>query len=360
MISIDYNPIILMIATTFLFSALLMPFVKKLAMAIGAVSIPDERKMNKDVMPQFGGLAIFFSFLLGYILFGKVDTQMISILIGSFIVILFGIFADIKDISPKYRLIAQSFAALVVIFYGGIYVEKIAMFGVTVNFGIFAYPITLFFILGAINAINFIDGLDGLSGGIASIYFLTIGIIGAIMGSVTSLEVILSFVLLGSTLGFLYHNFYPAKIYLGDVGSTFIGFIIAVIALLGYKTATLTTLFVPLILLSIPILDTAFAIIRRIVNKKPINKPDKMHFHHQLLRKNLKVKTAVLIIYAIDIVFAVTSILITVGNNTIGKIMFGVLALGVIWLIFSTDIIIERKKEEENIFKRVLHKVTKK
>jgi len=346
MISINYNPLILMVITTFLFSALIMPFIKKIAFTVGAVSIPDnKRRINKKVMPQLGGLAIFLGFLIGFLIFGNNDPIMIPILIASFLIVLFGMLDDIKELPAIYRLIVQTIASLIVIIYGNIYVDQIQIFGNIINFGIFTYPITIFFMLGAINAINLIDGLDGLCGGISSIYFLTIGIIALITGTMASLEVTITFIMFGATLGFLFHNFYPAKIYMGDIGSNFLGFIIAIIALLGYKTATITTLFVPIIILLIPILDTVFAILRRLINKKPITMPDKSHLHHQLLNKNLGHRNTVLVIYAVDILFAITSIFSALGNAKIGGILFIILAIIVTWFVFSTDIIIQRKKK---------------
>ena len=197
-------------------------------------------------------------------IFGEHSEQMNSVLIGSFVIVLTGFIDDICELKPMHKLIGQVISACIIAFYGKILLVDISAFGIYLNFGIFTYPLTILFIVGCINCINLIDGLDGLSGGISAIYYLTMGIISIIVGKF-DLEFVLTFVMLGSTLGFLVHNFYPAKIFAGDTGSMFMGFIIAVIALLGFKNVTMTSLIIPLLILGIPILDTLFAIFRRIL-----------------------------------------------------------------------------------------------
>ena len=283
--------IIAIVITTFSISALIMPYIIKIAHHIGALDIPrsdqGNRHIHKKITPKFGGMGIFISFLIGYMLFGVHSLQMNAILIGSFFIILTGIADDIKSLSAKEQLIGQTIAALVIIFYGGMTLSNITAFGFNFEFGIFAYPITLVFILGCINIIRLIDGLDGLSGGISSIFFLTIGVISFLQQRFGTLEITLTFIMLGSTLGFLFHNFHPAKTFAGETGATFMGFIIAVISLLGFKGALLTSVLVPLLILAIPILDTLCAIIRRALKKQPIYMPDKEHLHHctQVLEK---------------------------------------------------------------------------
>ena len=243
--------ILLIVGVTFLFTLLFIPIVKKIAIHIEALDYPNERKVHKKPIPRLGGLGIYAGFLLGYMLFGEHSIQMNSILIGSIIIIITGIIDDIKPVPAKYKLIGQIVAASIIPLYGHILLQDISAFGIYFNFGILSYPITIIFIVAIINCINLIDGLDGLAAGISSIYFLTIGIIAMILHNSTGLDVILSFIMLGSTLGYLYHNFYPAKIFMGDSGSMFLGYIIAVIALLGFKNVTLTSLIVPILLLVI-------------------------------------------------------------------------------------------------------------
>ena len=311
------------------------------------MDIPDQRKVHKKPIPRLGGLGIFFSFLLGYVLFGEMSLRMNAILIGSFIILITGIIDDIKSVPARYKLLCQVIAASVVAFYGKILFGDLSAFGVYINFGILSYPITILFIVGVINCINLIDGLDGLSSGLASIYFLTIGLIAMYIQYNLRLEVILTFLMLGSVLGFLFHNFNPAKIFAGDSGSMFMGYMIAVIALLGFKSITVITLIGPILLLAIPILDTLFAILRRIINKKPIGAPDKEHLHHQLLKLNLSHRNTVLIIYLIDILFAIASIVYIMKDRIIGIIIYSILFIIVFVFILKTDIIFKHHKEKE-------------
>ena len=236
----------LMVLTTFAFVACFTPIVKKIAIHVGALDIPDARKVHKKPMPRLGGIGIYLGFLLGYMIFGVPSEIMNSVLIGSFIIVLTGAIDDIKPLKASIKFMAQIAAAAIVVFYGQIYMSELTAFGMILDFGIFAYPITMFFILGCINCINLIDGLDGLAAGISSIYYLTIGII-AVMQQKFGLDCVLTFVMLGSTLGFLVHNFNPASIFMGDSGSMFLGFTISVIALLGFKNVTMTSLIIPLL-----------------------------------------------------------------------------------------------------------------
>ena len=292
-------------------------------------------------------------------LFGEPSSIMNSILIGSFIIVLTGVVDDIKPLNASTKFIGQLVASLIIVFYGNIVMKDLSAFGLYVEFGIFAYPITIFFILGCINCINLIDGLDGLSGGISSIYFLTIGVIATIQGKL-SLDCVLTFVMLGSTLGFLIHNFNPATIFAGDSGSMFLGFMIAVIALLGFKNVTMTSLIIPLLVLAIPILDTLFAIIRRTLKGESISTPDKFHIHHQLLGRNFSQKTTVLIIYGVDLLFAAASIIYFLKDRLLGYIIYGVLLLIVVMFAVKTDVVVEHNHDEkDNVIKKIVKKMKK-
>jgi len=273
------------------------------------------------------------------------SVKMNAILIGSIIIIITGIFDDIKPIPAKIKFLFQIIAASIVAIYGNILLKDLSAFGFYIDFGYFSYPITILFIVGIINCINLIDGLDGLAAGISSIYFITIGIVILFWSHTFGLDAVITFVMLGSTLGFLFHNFNPAKIFMGDSGSMFLGYIIAVIALLGFKNVTMTTLLVPICFLAIPILDTLFAIIRRIINKKPIAEPDKQHLHHQLLNLKLSHRNVVLVIYLVDILFASAMLVYMLWNNIIGIIMYSVLLIIVIIFVMKTNIIINHDKK---------------
>src|SRR5574344_1194306 len=247
----NYTHILIIIFSCFVFCFLITFYIKKIAKHIGAMDIPNKRKVHTKPMPRLGGLGIFLTFLFGYMLFGVQSPEMNAILLGAFIIVLVGVIDDIRPLDAKTKLFGQIIASIIVIFYGGILLDTITIGGLHLDFGVFSYLITIIFILGCINIINLIDGLDGLSTGTCSIFYSTIGIIAFIKASFGGLDVSLAFIMLGASLGFLCHNFYPAKIFSGDSGSMFQGFMIATISLLGFKTITMTSFFIPILLLGI-------------------------------------------------------------------------------------------------------------
>lgn len=320
------------------------PVAKWIAKHVGALDQPNERKVHKKAMPLLGGLMMFFGFLFGYMVFAPQSNQMLSILIASMIVILTGMIDDIKPLKAKQKLLGQVIAALIITVYGEILLNDITFFGLYFDFGIFCYPITIIFIVALMNCINFIDGLDGLACGISTIFFLTVGILAFIFHNLGSLEITLAFVMLGACLGFLVFNFNPSKIFMGETGSMFLGFMISVICLMGFKAATLTSLVVPLLILAIPILDTFFAILRRIIHKKPIYEADKQHLHHQLLNKKFSQRTTVLIIYGVSILFSLASILYSIGDKKVAIYVYIVLTILILWVILTTDILTDKAR----------------
>ena len=345
------DQIFLIVLTTFVFTALIMPITIKVAEHIGAIDVPrDGRRVHNRPVPKLGGLGIFAGFLFGYMLFGVQSIQMNSILIASFIIILYGIIDDIKTLNARYELVGQLLAATTIIFYGQIVLTEVSVFGNVIEFGILSYPITLFFILGCTNVIRLIDGLDGLSSGISSIFFLTTGIIAFFQGRVETLEITIAFIMLGSTLGFLVHNFYPAKLFAGEAGSAFMGFMISIISLLGYKGTFVTSLLVPILILAVPILDTLFAIIRRKLRGRPIFEADKEHLHHQFMKITHSQRRTVLVIYAINILFSITSILYVLNDPYLAIVIYIVLLVIVLWLILHTSIISDKVEEKVKKF----------
>lgn len=344
---VNNHNVFIIVFVTFLTSLLLVPIVKKIAVHINAMDEPNERKIHKVPMPRLGGLAIYFSFLLGYILYGEINTQMISILIASFLLIIVGIFDDIKSVPARYKFLFQVIAASIVVLYGNLGFTEISFLGLKFYFNSVVNDIiAIIFIVGITNAINLIDGLDGLASGVSAIYFLTIAIIAIILNRLGGLDIILSLIMLGSTLGFLFHNFPPAKIFMGDTGSLFLGFMISIIALLGYKVTTFTSLVVPVVILAIPIFDTAFAIFRRLLKGQNIAVADKEHFHHQLLKMKYSPVASILIIYAIDISFAAISILYTLGDNQVAIAIYVVLMILLLFVVLRTDILFDHKKKK--------------
>ncbi len=344
--------IIGMIVVPFILVISIMPLVRNVAFQINAVDKPrGGRHIHRNMTPKMGGLAIFLGFLFGYMIFGTHSSIMNAVLIGSFLVILTGIIDDITELTALQQFIGQLAAALVLVFYGGLVIHELTAFGLKIEFGFFAPFITLFFILGCINCINLIDGVDGLSGGISSIYFLTTGLI-AVIQQKSGLDFILAFVMLGSTLGFLVYNFHPALIFAGDCGSNFMGFMISVIALLGFKNVTLTSLFIPLLILAIPILDTLFALLRRALKHQPLFQGDRFHIHHQLLNRNFSVRATVIIIYIIDALFAFASIIYVLNDATVGYAIYGLLLLLVFIFVLKTNIVFDQEEIKKKFHKK--------
>ncbi len=316
----------------FLTAVLVTPLVKNFALKIGATDQPNQRKVHQKVMPRLGGLAIYISFLSGFIFLQPQDDYVLPILLGSFVIILTGFFDDMLELSPKWKLAGQILAAGIVI-AGGVQVNFVNLpFDGQIDLGWFGVPLTLIWIIGVTNAINLIDGLDGLAAGVSTIVLATLAVIALMTGN--PFVVALALILMGSTLGFLIYNFNPAKIFMGDTGALFLGFMISVISLLGFKNVTLFSLVVPIIILGVPISDTLFAIIRRIVNKKPLSAPDKSHLHHCLLRLGYSHRQTVLIIYGMSSLLGLAAIILTQST------LWGAFLI-ITLLIFAVELVVE-------------------
>lgn len=313
----------------FLGSILLTPLVKKLAFKVGATDKPDKRKVHQKIMPRMGGLAIYISFLIGALLVNPDKAYHYPILIGSLIIIITGVLDDMYNLNAKIKFIAQTAAAIVVVVWGGVQVEFINLpFGGQLQFGFLDIPITVLWIVGITNAINLIDGLDGLAAGVSSIALFTITGMAMIMGN--GYVIALSSIALASTLGFLFFNFYPAKIFMGDTGALFLGYIIAVMSLLGFKNVTLISFVIPVIILGVPISDTFFAIIRRLVNKQPLSAPDKSHLHHCLINIGFTHRQTVIIIYAMATFFGLVAVIFSQA-----KVWGAILLIAIMLLIIE-------------------------
>ena len=276
---------------------------------------------------------------------------MISVLIAGIIIIITGLIDDINPISAKSKFLAQVIVGIIVVVYGKLYFSDVSFLGLHLVFSTWINMLlSIFFIIATINIINLIDGLDGLAAGISSIYFFTIAIIGFILNKFGGLDVILSLIMLGSTFGFLVHNFPPAKTFMGDTGSMFLGFMIAVIALIGYKMTTIISIIIPIIILFIPIFDTLLAILRRTLKGESISTPDKEHFHHQLLKLTSSPLKTILIIYFITFVFSCISIFYILGNNKLAIILYVIVMIFFLFVILKTDILFvhhDRKKNQK-------------
>lgn len=333
--------ILLMMGTTFILSLIFVPIMKKIAFHINALDYPNQRRLNKVPMPTIGGIGVFLSFLIGYLLFGRGTTEMIAILSASIIILFVGLIDDIKPISAKYQLIGQLLSVGIIVFFGKITIDNFTILGANLVFPEpLNYLVTIIFMLGIINAIDLSDGMDGLCGGISTIYFLTITIIAMVLGMAGNIDTTIAILMIGALLGFLVFNFPPAKIYLGDSGSNFVGLMIATTALYGFKLATFTSLLIPLAILATPIIDVLFSIIRRSLQKKnPFTNPDKDHLHHQLLKMKFSTKTSVMIIYVINLAFSGVSILYALGDIKYALLLYFALMIVFLFIVLKTEIL---------------------
>ena len=320
----------LLLLLCFISSILLTPVIKKLAFKIGATDKPNQRKVHQKIMPRLGGLAIYLSFVIGVLIAQPASpypNTLSAIMVGSFIIIVTGVLDDMYELSAKVKLIGQLVATLIVVFWGGVQVEFINLpfSNGVLEFGFLSIPITILWIVGITNAINLIDGLDGLAAGVSSIALITISIMAILIPN--PFVVILGTILLASTLGFLIFNFHPAKIFMGDTGALFLGFMIAVLSLLGFKNVTMISLIIPIIILGVPISDTIYAILRRIVNKRPISAPDKSHLHHCLLGLGFSHRQTVFIIYAMAAFFGLVAIIVSQAKLVGSFILIAILLI---------------------------------
>ncbi|GKQ43063.1 undecaprenyl-phosphate alpha-N-acetylglucosaminyl 1-phosphate transferase [Companilactobacillus sp. RD055328] len=306
--------IIVKLFVTMIIAAALTPFVRKLAFILGAVDKPNARRVNTEAMPTMGGLAIFlaFTFSTFVLLRNQLPThELYSVFAAECTILLTGMIDDIRELKPRQKMLGILVAALIVYFLGGIRMDNISLpFIGQFELGWLSLPITIIWILAITNAVNLIDGLDGLATGVSIISLFTMGVIGFFYLNVDNVYIsIWIFSLVASLIGFLPHNFHPANIFLGDTGSLFIGFMMAVFSLKGLKNVTMISMLIPVIIMGVPITDTIYAILRRILNKKPISQADKHHLHHRLIQLGLSHRQTVLAIYGLALVFAFISLL---------------------------------------------------
>lgn len=312
----EYVKIILSFVCAFVCAFASTPLVKKLARKIGAIDVPkDDRRMHTDAIPLIGGLAICLGFLISTLIFTPVDSittykKIAAILCGALIMVVLGVFDDKYALSAKFKLAVQIVAAAIPVI-AGVKIERIMlpfMESGGIEFGWMAYPITILWIVALTNAVNLIDGLDGLAAGVSAIASISMLLIALMQGNYPI--AVMSAALVGSCFGFLPYNFSPASIFMGDTGSTFLGFVMASLSVLGlFKIHAIISFAVPFIAFGIPIFDTSFAIFRRIKEHRPIMSPDRGHLHHRLVDMGFTHKQAVLIIYAICVILGAVAVL---------------------------------------------------
>ncbi|MGM9639673.1 MAG: MraY family glycosyltransferase [Butyricicoccaceae bacterium] len=319
-------------ATALFIAFALTPVVKSFAFKIGAIDVPkDDRRMHKTPIPRVGGLAIYLGFLVSILIFGEINADMKSILLGSVIIVLLGVIDDVVALSPKVKFVGQIAAALLPILSD----VRIAVLtnpfieGEYFHLGWLSYPITLLWIVGLTNAVNFIDGLDGLACGVSSIASLTVFTI-ALLFSEPHVAVAMAAVA-GACFGFLPYNMNPAKIFMGDTGSMFLGYILATMSIRGlFKLYTIISFIVPFIILGLPIFDTGFAIVRRLLKGQSPLQADRGHIHHRLVDMGFDQKQSVAILYAVSIVLGLAAVVFT----TSGEMKIAVCAVAVLLCFF--------------------------
>lgn len=340
---------VMVLIGAFFISLLLTPLVRFIAFRIGAVDNPNARRINKIPMPTAGGLSILISFLISTLLLlpqvigpnilGQTYFDFIfPIAIGACIIAITGLIDDIKELSPKMKLIGIVLAALVVWAFTDFHFDsfKIPFGGPLLHFDpIVTFILTILWIVGITNAVNLMDGLDGLVSGVAIISLMTMGVVSQFfLPQPNAFLTLTIFVLIAAIVGFFPYNYNPAIIYLGDTGALLIGFLIAVLSLQGLKNATAVAVVTPVIILGVPIVDTFVAIIRRTLSGKKFYEPDKMHLHHRLLAMGFTHRGAVLVVYGIALLFSLTSILLNLSSRLGGLLLM-------VGLLFGIEIMIE-------------------
>lgn len=300
------------------------PVAKKIASKVGAVDVPkDNRRMHRKPIARLGGLAIISGFMVAIAfnilssLFDKrslftIDKPLLGLLAGILIIVTIGIIDDIKPLSAKIKLVFQLAAALVVVL-SGTTIERLtnpfSTYGISDLSPYISYPLTIIWIVGITNAINLLDGLDGLAAGVSSIASLSLFFVSVIRGDVYS--GVITAVLAGATLGFLPYNFNPAKIFMGDSGAYFLGFTLSVISIQGtLKSYAAIAIAIPLLVLGLPLFDTTFAILRRVVKGKSIMEADRGHLHHRLIDMGLSHKQSVVVMYIISAALGLCAIVL--------------------------------------------------
>ncbi|MEL3970745.1 MraY family glycosyltransferase [Rossellomorea oryzaecorticis] len=345
--------LLLSVLISFVSVLIVTPWVIKLAKLIGVVDQPDQRKVHTKAMPRMGGLAIFIGVLAGYFASGLYKEPIASITVGALVIVAVGLLDDKFALSPKLKLLGQLLAAGIVV-YSGLTIEFLYIpFFDRIDIGFLAIPMTILWVIGITNAINLIDGLDGLAAGISSISLATIAFMAFMNGKVLILT--LALIVLASAVGFLFYNFHPAKIFMGDTGSLFLGYMIAVLSLLGlYKSVTLFSFVVPVLILGVPLFDTIFAIIRRVVNKKPISAPDKSHLHHRLISLGFSHRETVLIIYALGLFFSISAIIFTKATLWGSVLLIAALLITIQTIAEVIGLVNEKHKPFLSFYKKIL------
>ncbi len=316
-------------------SFLLTPPVKRLAHCIGAIDVPkDARRMHKKPIPRLGGLAIYLAFIVVSLVLNKVTAQSVTILIGSAVIVVLGIFDDRNALGAKFKFCIQLIAAAIPVIFGNLRIELITNPNLLsdhlyLQFGVMSIPITIIWIVAITNAVNLIDGLDGLAVGVSAIACMTMLAVSLLIGE-TEIAIILA-ALAGACVGFMPFNLNPASIFMGDTGSTFLGYMLATLSIQGmFKVYAIISFAVPFLILGLPIFDTAFAFLRRILSGRSPFSPDRGHVHHRLIDMGFNQKQTVAILYAISTVLGLLAVVLTTSGELRAIIMVAVVLVTII------------------------------
>ncbi len=295
------------------------PLVKRIAVMIGAVDVPrDERRMHKKPIPRLGGLAIFLGFLVSALLFCKLDLQFTGILLGAVVIVTLGVIDDIMALPAFIKFVVQIVAALIPALCGVVvdFISNPFLWSEQsfIEFGVFSIPITVLWIVLITNSVNLIDGLDGLAAGVSMISSFSLLLIALIMQDAGVAMIMAA--LAGGCVGFLPYNFNPAKMFMGDTGAMFLGYILAVVSVQGlFKFYAIVSFAVPFLILGLPLFDTVFAIFRRISKGKNPMHPDRSHVHHRLIDMGFSQKQAVAILYAMSGMLGLLAVIMTLSGE---------------------------------------------
>jgi len=322
----DIKNLVFCFSIAFAISLASTPFIISLAHKIGAIDVPtDKRRVHKEPIPRLGGLAIFYGFLIALLCFANpIDEQMRGLIIGSLIIVGVSIIDDVKQLRAIVKLAAQVLAALVAVLHNvrinAVSVPSFISESGVLQLGVLSIPVTIVWIIAVTNAVNLIDGLDGLAVGVSSIASFSLFFI-AILGGEQNVAIIAA-ALAGGCLGFLPYNFNPAKIFMGDTGSQFLGYMLSVICIQGlFKGYAVISFIVPLLIMALPLFDTVFAILRRAWNHQPIMGADRGHLHHRLLDSGFSQKQTVAILYAITTVLGLSAVLVLEKGSYVAALL---------------------------------------
>ena len=332
-------------------SLLLTPVVKTFSFKVGAVDVPkDERRMHDHPIPRLGGLAIFLGFIVAVLLFVPLDKARQGMLLGAVIIVILGIFDDIYALPAKLKFVVQIVAALVAVMMGN-RIERLTNPNIFSDnplweLGWLSIPVTIIWIVAITNAVNLIDGLDGLACGVSTISSVTMLVI-ALLVSELDVAVVMA-ALAGACIGFLPYNFNPAKIFMGDTGATFLGFIMATMSVQGmFKMYNIISFVVPFLMLGLPIFDVCFAVIRRISKGQSPMAPDRSHVHHKLIDMGMSQKQAVGTLYVISAILGLSAVVLTTSGALKAILMLVALTLAALigWRLYKGAHFTEKKEE---------------